>query len=58
MTTETQVTAAAAQRLPADLDFGLGTWAWGDTRVWGYGGDYAADDVRVAFRAAIDAGAR
>lgn len=37
---------------------GVGTWAWGDTRVWGYGKEYGEADVRAAFDAAIDAGAR
>lgn len=55
---ETHPTTADATHLPDDLDFGLGTWAWGDTFVWGFGGDYNADDVRAAFRAAIDAGVR
>ena len=28
---------------------GVGTWAWGDKQVWGYGKDYADSDVRKAF---------
>ena len=35
---------------------GVGTWQWGDRRVWQYGGDYAAGDVRSAFDAALAAG--
>ena len=47
-----------SHRLPEALDFGLGTWAWGDRLVWGFGGDYGADDVRAAFEAAVRAGVR
>jgi len=45
-------------RLPEALDFGLGTWAWGDKLVWGFGGDYGVDDVRAAFEAAVRTGVR
>ena len=39
-----------------DVESGVGTWAWGDRLVWGYGQDYAAADVRQAFDASIEAG--
>ncbi len=58
MTTRFENAPASAQYLPDDLDFGLGTWAWGDRLVWGFGSDYGTDDVRAAFKAAIDAGVR
>src|SRR5512142_1735757 len=35
---------------------GLGTWAWGDRMMWGYGQGYGADDVVQAFRASLAAG--
>ena len=36
---------------------GIGTWAWGDRWVWGYGkGDYTDEDIREAFEASRDAG--
>src|SRR6478609_4181601 len=35
---------------------GVGTWAWGDERYWGYGRDYTSDDVAEAYRASRAAG--
>ncbi|MGC1305659.1 MAG: aldo/keto reductase [Phormidesmis sp.] len=35
---------------------GLGTWAWGDSLFWQYGGAYGADDIRAAFDASLAAG--
>ncbi|HZY66493.1 MAG TPA: aldo/keto reductase [Rubrobacteraceae bacterium] len=35
---------------------GVGAWAWGTTRLWGYGKDYDRRDVGEAFRASIAAG--
>ncbi len=36
---------------------GIGTWAWGDRFVWGYGGGrYGDDDLRAAFEAALEGG--
>ncbi|MEL6158155.1 MAG: aldo/keto reductase [Cyanobacteria bacterium J06623_5] len=35
---------------------GVGTWAWGDSLFWQYGGAYGADDVRAAFNASLAAG--
>jgi aryl-alcohol dehydrogenase-like predicted oxidoreductase len=32
-----------------DLELGIGTWQWGDQWMWGFGGDYAASDIRAAF---------
>jgi len=28
------------------IQIGVGTWAWGDRLVWGYGRGYHRDDVR------------
>jgi aryl-alcohol dehydrogenase-like predicted oxidoreductase len=38
------------------LELGLGTWAWGDTRTWGYGRDYGDRQLEEAFAAAVDEG--
>ncbi|MEM6597925.1 MAG: aldo/keto reductase [Cyanobacteria bacterium P01_D01_bin.36] len=35
---------------------GLGTWSWGDSIFWQYGGAYGADEVRAAFDASLSAG--
>ena len=37
---------------------GVGTWAWGTERLWGYGGDYGPDDVAAAFRTSLERGVR
>src|SRR3954447_17583740 len=35
---------------------GVGTWAWGDSRLWNYGKGYGREDVAGAFEASIAAG--
>ena len=35
---------------------GVGTWAWGDKLVWGYGRGYTDADLEAAFRASVEAG--
>lgn len=35
---------------------GIGTWQWGDRVMWGFGGDYSAEDARAAFDAALEVG--
>ncbi len=35
---------------------GIGTWAWGDPVMWGYGRSYTDGDVRAAFDAAVASG--
>lgn len=35
---------------------GVGAWAWGTTRLWGYGKDYDRQDVGEAFRSSMAAG--
>ena len=37
---------------------GVGTWAWGDRLLWGYGRGYSHPEVRGAFEASVDAGLR
>jgi aryl-alcohol dehydrogenase-like predicted oxidoreductase len=44
---------------PSDLKvspIGVGAWAWGDRRYWGFGGDYGMDEVQGAFDAVVSAG--
>jgi aryl-alcohol dehydrogenase-like predicted oxidoreductase len=41
-----------------DIEIGIGCWAWGDKRVWGYGRGYGDSDLRGAFDAAIASGVR
>lgn len=39
------------------IEMGVGTMAWGDQVVWGYGrGSYTDDDIKAAFRASLQAG--
>ncbi len=35
---------------------GVGAWAWGTSRLWGYGKEYDRSDVGEAFRASMAAG--
>ncbi len=35
---------------------GVGAWAWGTSRLWGYGKEYDRNDVGEAFRASMAAG--
>lgn len=36
---------------------GIGTWAWGDRMLWGYGqGGYNDEDLKAAFDASLEAG--
>src|ERR671910_2705923 len=35
---------------------GVGAWAWGSTRLWGYGKEYDRSDVGGAFRASMAEG--
>ena len=39
-----------------DVTMGIGTWAWGDRLVWGYGGDYQREALHEAFVYCVDAG--
>lgn len=48
----------ANQSVLKDLNFGVGTWAWGDKLWWGYGRGYSQEDVRQAFEASLQAGIR
>jgi aryl-alcohol dehydrogenase-like predicted oxidoreductase len=51
--------SAVGVGLAKDLNvapLGIGAWAWGSTRLWGYGKDYDRGDVGAAFRASMAAG--
>ena len=37
---------------------GIGTWAWGDRLVWGYGSGYTNSDLRTAFEISVNRGIR
>ena len=41
-----------------DIEIGIGTWAWGDRLVWGYGDGYAEAEIQEAFRETIVKGIR
>ena len=51
---ETQVTLGATEIPISPL--GIGTWAWGDKLVWGYGKGYTDADLEDAFRTSVEAG--
>lgn len=40
------------------IELGIGTWAWGDRLVWGYGNGYSEEDIRQAFNECVDGGIR
>ena len=47
------------QRPPVDpifdgVEIGIGTWAWGDRLVWGYGNKYREEDIIQAFKESIE----
>ena len=37
-------------------EIGLGVWAWGAKRVWGYGKDYGHDDLEMVWKKAVEQG--
>jgi len=40
------------------IQLGIGTWAWGDRLVWGYGNGYSEADIRQAFKECVAGGIR
>lgn len=40
------------------IEIGVGTWAWGDRLVWGFGNGYSEKEVRDAFLTSIRGGIR
>jgi aryl-alcohol dehydrogenase-like predicted oxidoreductase len=53
-TTTEQITIGQSGIVTAPL--GVGTWAWGDSRLWGYGQGYGREDLAGAFAASVAAG--
>ena len=43
---------------PAEIKFGVGTWAWGERLLWGYGQEYNKKDLSAAFRRYLNDGVR
>ncbi|MGB3632608.1 MAG: aldo/keto reductase, partial [Rubrobacteraceae bacterium] len=52
---QNQVTPGLAEKLQV-APLGVGAWAWGTTRLWGYGKEYSRQDVGEAFRSSVAAG--
>ncbi len=48
--------AALSQLVLGDISIGVGTWAWGDRLVWGFGRGYSKNDVHEAFTTSLAAG--
>ena len=44
------------QNGPAVIPLCIGTWAWGDKLFWNYGSDYGSEQVREAFKVAMEVG--
>lgn len=40
------------------VEFGLGTWQWGDRLIWQYGQTHSDEDCRAAFDVSLQAGIR
>lgn len=40
------------------VEIGVGTWAWGDRLVWGFGNGYAENEVRETFLESLRSGAK
>jgi aryl-alcohol dehydrogenase-like predicted oxidoreductase len=49
---------SASQPAIGDIPIGVGTWAWGDRLVWGFGRGYNKNDVHEAFSTSVSAGLR
>ncbi|MBN2390381.1 MAG: aldo/keto reductase [Anaerolineae bacterium] len=55
----TQQTVERVKLGNTDIDIspmGIGTWAWGDSVMWGYGKSYNDADIQAAFDATVAAG--
>jgi len=52
---QSELTIALADELKV-APLGIGAWAWGTSRLWGYGKEYDRSDVGRAFRASMAEG--
>src|ERR687893_2351712 len=52
---DSELTIGLAEELNVS-PLGVGAWAWGTTRLWGYGKEYDRSDVGGAFRASMAEG--
>src|ERR687893_1850799 len=52
---QSELTIALADELKV-APLGVGAWAWGTSRLWGYGKEYDRSDVGRAFRASMAEG--
>lgn len=52
---QSEITIGLAEELNI-APLGVGAWAWGSTRLWGYGKEYNRSDVGRAFRASMAEG--
>lgn len=52
------MTEALPERHPVlqGVDFIVGTWAWGDRYIWGYGQDYGKEEIQATFETSIENG--
>lgn len=52
------MTEALPERHPVlqGIDFIVGTWAWGDRYIWGYGHDYGREEVQATFETCVESG--
>jgi len=55
---EALMTEALPERHPVlkGVDFMVGTWAWGDRFIWGFGQDYGKAEIESAFEACLENG--
>ena len=49
---ESELTIGLADEMNV-APLGVGAWAWGTSRLWGYGKEYGRGDVESAFRTSV-----
>ena len=50
------VMTSGRQSVLEGVEFGIGTWAWGDRLFWGFGQKYQENDIREAFNYCLQVG--